>query len=938
MDEAKIKFLFGSVPDGLDPDNVEDRAVLLRRGAQELDELLEALAREAVASQIAKNDPPEVWATAQRLTALGLDRHAALDQLMRACHQHIGELLATKRSFDRVAYAQALAQLPLADADDLALALLRVVRARPGIDLDEAERTAIEGLAGDPELLEEQLAEIGDSLIDDDGPLAWLWDDGAVHVDDLTAGIVLTHRLTDAERDSGRLSVESDLAGFVRRRGLRLADGTPVTVTVDSSGPSRTVGWQAGDWWLSDVDAGRVLAVRVDADGVVSLDVLDDGPAPDAELAAALRRGYDDAVGETGLPVELEHLLLHRLLADGQAFHAARPPLTELCAAAGLECRGHVVAHDDEVWAAQATQRQRIRVLRELERGASPAAVFDALDAAADPDTEPAALRAAMMGLHDARALRVAAEELFGADEDAEHLARTGQFAGRLLAAARRPAEVAVARWLAAVAAEREGEVHAAEQHVSAALAADPDWVPALERAAWYAADRGAAETAAGLSRRSGVDEGDDDLVMLARFAEPTGPKLGRNERCWCGSGRKYKACHLRIRQLPPLPERTEWLHHKATTYLLRRGGRARTDLLHLARARAVDPDDVDSVFDAFDDPIVTDAALVEGGWFERFLADRGPLLPEDEQLLAAAWGLVPRTVYEVVATGADGALTLRDLATGDRVEVRGEGRRRPVGTGELLCGRAVPDGGDSHRLIGAVIPVAPGRENDVLAMCEQGEGEALCDYVAGLHRPPTVRTREGEPLVTCTAEVVVPDPAQARAVLDRCYEPESDRWEETHELDGGERILRAVLRLTGDRVTISTHSEARMDRVLATLRAELPGSSVRQDERVPLAPGEVPTGWQLPGARPDDVDGGAGAAIPDEVYRQVRDAMEQRWISEPVPALAGLTPIAAAADPTRVDALRRLLATFPEPADHPQGALLLRPDRLRELLGLPTG
>src|SRR5262245_23536466 len=24
------------------------------------------------------------------------------------------------------------------------------------------------------------------------------------------------------------------------------------------------------------------------------------------------------------------------------------------------------------------------------------------------------------------------------------------------------------------------------------------------------------------------------------------GPKLGRNDPCWCGSGKKYKACHLR--------------------------------------------------------------------------------------------------------------------------------------------------------------------------------------------------------------------------------------------------------------------------------------------------------------------------------------------------------------------------------------------------------
>ncbi len=22
-------------------------------------------------------------------------------------------------------------------------------------------------------------------------------------------------------------------------------------------------------------------------------------------------------------------------------------------------------------------------------------------------------------------------------------------------------------------------------------------------------------------------------------------PMLGRNDRCWCGSGKKYKACHL---------------------------------------------------------------------------------------------------------------------------------------------------------------------------------------------------------------------------------------------------------------------------------------------------------------------------------------------------------------------------------------------------------
>ena len=26
----------------------------------------------------------------------------------------------------------------------------------------------------------------------------------------------------------------------------------------------------------------------------------------------------------------------------------------------------------------------------------------------------------------------------------------------------------------------------------------------------------------------------------------PTGAKIGRNDACWCGSGRKYKKCHGR--------------------------------------------------------------------------------------------------------------------------------------------------------------------------------------------------------------------------------------------------------------------------------------------------------------------------------------------------------------------------------------------------------
>jgi len=52
------------------------------------------------------------------------------------------------------------------------------------------------------------------------------------------------------------------------------------------------------------------------------------------------------------------------------------------------------------------------------------------------------------------------------------------------------------------------------------------------------------------------------------------------------------------------------------------------------------------------------------------------------------------------------------------------------------------------------------------------------------------------------------------------------------------------------------------------------------------------------------------------------------------VPALAGLTPEQAVADPTRRDDVLRLIDSFPEP-DPARGQMGLRPSALQERLGL---
>jgi hypothetical protein len=234
--------------------------------------------------------------------------------------------------------------------------------------------------------------------------------------------------------------------------------------------------------------------------------------------------------------------------------------------------------------------------------------------------------------------------------------------------------------------------------------------------------------------------------------------------------------------------------------------------------------------------------------------------------------------------------------------------------------------------LIGGVFFVAPGTETHVLELCDDRRGHDLCDYVARQHRPPTLQTREGQPLVDCTTIIAVADPAAARDVLDRCYHPQDEGWVELHPINDDEQILRAQLQLDGSRLTVNTHSEPRMDRVLATLRAAMADLRVIGEQRTPLRPGELPA---LATAPADPI---ATDVNPDELVRQVQETQERRWLGEHIPALAGLTPVQAAADPSRVEQLERLLASFSDPAQLPPGAITMRPDRLRELLGLPPG
>jgi Domain of unknown function (DUF1841) len=112
--------------DWLDRADADDRSVLLKAahpdldtdaetvvvGGQEMNPRLHLTMHEIVAQQLAADDPPEVWQTAQRLRRLGYGQHEVLHMLGSAISGEIWHALQGERGYDREAHVAALAALP----------------------------------------------------------------------------------------------------------------------------------------------------------------------------------------------------------------------------------------------------------------------------------------------------------------------------------------------------------------------------------------------------------------------------------------------------------------------------------------------------------------------------------------------------------------------------------------------------------------------------------------------------------------------------------------------------------------------------------------------------------------------------------------------------------------------------------------------------------
>lgn len=827
---------------------------------------------------------------------------------------------------------------------------------------DDIEQRLSDSGVSDPDVVLDQV------LDENECPARQLVDDRWVWLPTLLAGRVFTHHVGVDEVTHDLLTVTPDLDPITalceHEQHQRLADGSAARIVLptldfelleqqdiplDVVDPLGALLLPPGTLSALGVAAGDLVGVRLAEQGLVVERVSASAHAAvGGQLAATL---------DADEPVYFDTAVWTVCAEDPTAFATPLPPLSEIADDHGLARRGEWLApggfdfdswhferesaalaelHDldpDDAFALYTLIKLYDQMSLLLEVADEDEPLEDA--AAADGTTEPGAGEFADLigevgaALADPLLAELLLAETVGTDPNGA--AALGLLAEVLEPKVPRPAQVAC-RWLRAAALERIGDIEEAERELLAAESMDPDWPLPLFDLARIASDRGDVERGLSLLRRAGA-EPDHPLVELLQLhrAEPRNT-LGRNEPCWCGSGRKYKKCHLGREQLP-LSERANWLYAKACQHVLLSGW---NDLLfEVAYERGRYADDDDALAAALADPLVTDVVLFEGGAFAEFLEVRGALLPDDERLLAEQWLLAERSVFEVEQVHRGHGVTVRDLRTGDRHEVRERTASRQMKSGQLICARVLP-AGDTMQFFGGLEPVAL-HERDALIDLLDGEPDPVT-LVAWLSRrfaPTALANTEGDSLAICEATVQVGDRAGIEAALDDAYDrvegDEPPRWLEYVTTHGMPRI-RATLALDGDTLRVDTNSEKRMDRVLATLARLDPAMTVLDDSRRPLhdAREAAELAKQMPVGDEDMLDPNDPevAAMLDEFIRDY----ETKWLDEPIPALDGHTPRQAADDPTRRADLIKLLDTFP--AIEP-GGVGMDPDRLRTALGL---
>jgi hypothetical protein len=394
------------------------------------------------------------------------------------------------------------------------------------------------------------------------------------------------------------------------------------------------------------------------------------------------------------------------------------------------------------------------------------------------------------------------------------------------------------ALFVRAMNAEAEGRVLEAEADYTAALDVDPGYTPAIYELARFASDRGDIPRAVALYRR--VGSGAQPEVDFLDSLLPDHSKVGRNDPCPCGSGRKFKQCHLANPEVPA-DRAALWLFQKVLGY----GYREQFEPIRsgLARAAAEGAGHPEAAAEITNEPFLLDLSVFDTGIIGRFAAERAVLLPPGELEMLHDWMAIDRRLWELTEVEVGARIVLRDVLSGETVEVPERVASTSLRVDDLLLTRVVHVHGELQ-LIGQPMPIVPRRRQAVTEMVDgDADAETWARWFGTLIAPADRRNGEGEAIIVGAAIVRPGSGVEAPDLLSGLYEPSDEvegRWTDVTDLEG-EHLTRATLDLEHDgRIVVRADSDERLDRVLDALRSADPDLVVEGDERKPFASSKV--------------------------------------------------------------------------------------------------
>jgi hypothetical protein len=421
--------------------------------------------------------------------------------------------------------------------------------------------------------------------------------------------------------------------------------------------------------------------------------------------------------------------------------------------------------------------------------------------------------------------------------------------------------------------------------------------------------------------------------------AAPVPRKVGRNEPCPCGSGKKYKKCHLPLEEQARSPELREEDVHALDRRLVRvLQGFARAELSPAWFEHESDffePDE--QLVLQFIDPWSVYGFRVEGSTAaEHYAAKHGWRLSDPERRWLDAQCAAWLSIWEVLEADPGRGITLRDLLSHETRYVNELSASHDLVARDALLGRVIDHRGISV-LCGVHPRPLPPREAAEVVRLERGhlrrEGAVppeqlrAADFGRDLIRrweervealdalarvPGALRNSDGDALLWTVDHFDLSAGArgeiESRILGMEGVERSGDGagfsvlqdGAPTGPLPGGRTLIGAI-RLSGTSLRLESNSVARADALRARLESAC-GELVRYRAREHTDPLSDAVRSAQPGA--------ADTPQPPEIQQALREFKARyyaAWVDEEIPALGGKTPreaVRSARGRERVDAL----------------------------------